>query len=268
MREQAGVTPFPDINEVLSALRERVEEVLGTHLLGLYVVGSLAVGDFDPVRSDLDFIVVTQTDIGTAHVQALQEMHAQFAEEPSPWAQRLEVIYAPQAALRVEYRPLPGHVPQLEKGTALFTAPLEDGWVFGCWTLRERGLTVCGPPPERLGVVTAQRAMAEAVRAVAAQWLHDAAHDPTWLGWLREREHRLFVVQTLCRMLYSLETGEVTSKPHALSWGKQVLGKPWSALVAQAVRGQPEHLDDETVAAMLDFIRYTLETGQRRLSGG
>lgn len=257
------LTPFPDINEALAALESKIRGVLEQNLLGVYVVGSLALGDFDPAHSDIDIIVVTGEGLPASRVDALKTLHQHFASEPSPWARKLEVVYAPRAALRVPFKPLPGHVPQLEKGTELFIGPLEDGWVFQCWTLRERGLVVSGPDTSALAIVTPRAAMAEAVRAVAAQWLDDVEHDPTWLPWLRERENHGFVVQTLCRLLYSLKTGEVTSKPHALAWGAQTLGEPWASLVT--TMGKTGELEDETVAATLAFIRYTYEAGRREL---
>lgn len=248
-------------------MQKDIEAVVDRNLLGIYVVGSLAVGDFNPLSSDIDLIVVMHEDIGLSQFQALQEVHARVAKGSSPWAQKLEIVYAPEAALRVEYRPLPEPVPQLEKGTALFSAPLEEGWVFQCWTLRERGLAVCGPSPDQLDILTEPRAMAEAVRAVAAQWCDDVENDPTWLGWLLEPGNHRFVIQTLCRLLYSLQTGEVTSKPMALAWGERALGEPWATLVAKTARGHSEPLDDETLETTLAFIRYTDEAGQRRLEG-
>ena len=194
-------------------------------------------------------------------------MHEGLAAEPSPWARKLELVYAPRAALQVPFKPLVGDVPQLEKGTALFTTPLEAGWVFPCWTLRERGVLVYGPPLDELGILTPPEAMADAVRAVAAQWLDNAEHDPTWLPWLREKGSHAFVVQTLCRLLYSLTTGEVASKPHALTWAVRTLPEPWAGFVRQTVEGQSEVLGDEMLRATLELIRYTQEAGKRVLEG-
>jgi len=52
-------TPYPDVNIVLHVLLKNVQTVLGNHFIGMYVYGSLASGDFDPQRSDIDFLVVT-----------------------------------------------------------------------------------------------------------------------------------------------------------------------------------------------------------------
>jgi predicted nucleotidyltransferase len=46
-------TPYPDVNEILSLLFSRAQEVLGDQLLGMYLHGSLANGGFDQA-SDID----------------------------------------------------------------------------------------------------------------------------------------------------------------------------------------------------------------------
>ena len=55
-------TPYPDVNAVLHALLSDAQTILGNHLVGLYLYGSLASGDFDPGRSDIDFVVVVVAD--------------------------------------------------------------------------------------------------------------------------------------------------------------------------------------------------------------
>ena len=50
-----------------------------------------------------------------------------------------------------------------------------------------------------------------------------------------------YAVTTLCRMLYTLESGEVTSKPASLEWARDTLSPVWHDLIQQV-------LDDRSVA--------------------
>ena len=52
-------TPYPEINCVLEELLSRVRAILGRRFVGMYLDGSLAIGDFEADKSDLDFVVVT-----------------------------------------------------------------------------------------------------------------------------------------------------------------------------------------------------------------
>ena len=79
------------------------------------------------------------------------------------------------------------------------------------------------PNPGRLSAPIESWDMAVAVVTIASEWLDAAHHDPTWLVWLGQRQHHAFVIQTLCRLLYSLATTEVTSKLHAIQWAQHTL---------------------------------------------
>jgi streptomycin 3"-adenylyltransferase len=48
----------PEITAVLHMLLSNVQSILADRLIGMYVHGSLACGDFNPQRSDIDFLVV------------------------------------------------------------------------------------------------------------------------------------------------------------------------------------------------------------------
>ena len=47
-------TPYPAINTVLTEWAEGLKRLLGEKIVGLYLSGSLAYGDFVPDRSDID----------------------------------------------------------------------------------------------------------------------------------------------------------------------------------------------------------------------
>lgn len=264
MREPFSPTPFADVNVVLDHFLARIHALLGSHFYGMYLVGSLALGDFDPRSSDIDFVVVTDTDIGDDLFDSLQNIHAQFAASSSPWADKIEAIYIPYSALR-HAAPNAAPYPQIEKGTPLFKAPLESGWVFQCSTLRDRGVVVAGPDPRTLIDPIHPQAMHSAAAEIAGLWLEQAENDPTWLPWLRQRDAQTFVILTLCRLLYSLATGSVASKPRAAEWAQQELGEPWATLIERTLAKQHEagniaqSEEDETLA----FIHFTLEQSNR-----
>jgi hypothetical protein len=260
MSEPFSPTPFDNINAILGHFLARIQALLGSRFQGMYLVGSLALGDFDPRSSDIDFVVVTDGDITDDLFDELQDMHAQFAASSSPWASRIEAIYVPYSALR-RAAPDAWHCPQIEKGTRLFQAPLESGWVFQCITIRDRGVVVAGPAPRALVGSIHPQAMRAAAAEIAGLWLEQAATDPTWLPWLRQRDAQTFVILTLCRLLYSLATGSVASKPRAAQWAQKELGQPWPTVIERTLARQPDagNIEQSEEEQTLDFIRFTLE---------
>src|SRR5687768_17114395 len=71
-------TPHPEVNSMLQELLESVGSILGSHLIGMYLDGSLANGDFDQ-DSDIDFVAVTDEDISGDLFLALQAVHERLA---------------------------------------------------------------------------------------------------------------------------------------------------------------------------------------------
>ena len=53
-------TPYPEINAVLHERRSGAQAIRGRQLVGVYLDGSLAIGGFEPDRSDIDFVMVTE----------------------------------------------------------------------------------------------------------------------------------------------------------------------------------------------------------------
>lgn len=258
-------TPFAHVNAVLNDLHAGISSILGSNFVGMYVVGSLALGDFDHNSSDLDLVVVTDTAIRDKHFLDLQEMHARFDDSGSVWAATVEAVYASRNALCANTSKHDQY-PQIEKGTFLFKAPLESGWAFQCHTLRQYALVVSGPDPVTLVDPVDSETMRAAVAEIAGLWLEQARHDPEWVGWVRQRPHQIFVIQTLCRMLFSCATGDVASKPAATQWAQAELGQPWSALIAVSVDGRNVHGDipETTLVDTIAFIEYTVERSQAK----
>ncbi len=148
--QQPTPTPYPDVNAVVHDLLTSLHAILGAQLAGMYLVGSLALGAFDPRESDLDLIIVTVGTLSDETVAALRDLHQRFDHSASAWAARLDAVYLPQEVLR-EPSPTAARYPILYWPELLVLEPLESGW----WpiqrnTLREHGVVVSGPDPRLL----------------------------------------------------------------------------------------------------------------------
>jgi hypothetical protein len=259
MLERPEPTPYADVNDALRDLLTGVQAVLGAHFVGMYLTGSLALGDFHPRTSDSDFVVVTTGTLSDDLVGALRDLHARFDTGGSPWAGKVEAVYIPREALR-EAAPTGAQYPQVEKGRLLFVDQLESGWIFQCYILREHGVALDGPDPRTLIDPVDRDAMRRAATPIAVIWQALAHLDPAWLAWLRERGNQAFVALTLCRLLYTLDSGAVASKPAAARWAQKVLGGRWAGLLARSLAGQHASAatPDSDVADTVALIAYTV----------
>src|SRR4051812_17819623 len=92
------------VGEILEALVAGVREALGDNLVGMYVKGSLATGDFDPETSDVDFFAVTERPLSEAEYERLRELHGRLAGSANRYGRELEGPYLYKEAAR-RYRP-------------------------------------------------------------------------------------------------------------------------------------------------------------------
>jgi hypothetical protein len=90
MYMNSNPTPYDDVNAALRYFLKNTQAILGQHFRGMYLLGSLALGDFASNRSDVDFVIVTDEDASDEQLIALQTLHADFNASDSPWAKEIE----------------------------------------------------------------------------------------------------------------------------------------------------------------------------------
>jgi len=264
MSEPPHPTPYAGVNATLRDFLAGAQTILEDHFVGMYLYGSLALGAFDPHGSDIDFVVVTDAELSDELFVALQDLHARFDASGSPWAAKIEAAYIPRGALR-PHASTAARYPQIEKGGTLMMDHLESGWAVQCYTLREHGVVVAGPNPRTLIDPIDPRTMRRAAAVHAGVWVEQARHDPEWLAWVRHRENQAFVVLTLCRMLYTLDSGAVASKPRAARWARKSVDKRWAGLIQRSLAGQHDsgEAPDSDVRDTVALIEYTVARSQQ-----
>lgn len=256
------LTPYADVDAVLRDFLARIRMILGAHFRGMYLDGSLALGDFDPQSSDIDFVVTTDAQLSERLFVALRDMHARFNAGASPWATEVEALYLPQAVLR-RGAPAPPWVPRIERGVTatLVKEQLGSSWIIHWYVVREHGVIVAGPDPRPLIDPITPEDLRRVMAALTQSWLEPARLDRVAL---QQRGSQVYTVRTLCRMLYTVLHGTVVSKPVAVRWAHQTLDERWAALIERAVtwRKDPGCQDtpsSQEISDTLSLMEYTLE---------
>src|SRR5262245_2582963 len=94
------VTPYPAINAVLSEWAEGLKHLLGKKIVGLYLSGSLAYGDFVPERSDIDLQAVVRSPLTEDELRSVQRLHREIERRCPHWADRIDCSYVPLELMR------------------------------------------------------------------------------------------------------------------------------------------------------------------------
>jgi predicted nucleotidyltransferase len=253
-------TPYPELNAVLRELVAGVGTVLGERFTAAYLLGSFAIGDFD-ADSDVDFLVAIEHEVPADRLGALRDLHRRIHALDSHWAKRLDGSYVPEHILR---RRDPTRTPllYLDNGSRELVASDHCNTLVVRWMARERGIRLAGPEPASLIDPVPVDDLREEVAALMRGWAAEIRADPERMD---NRWYQPYAVLSYCRMLYTIQTGTIASKPAAASWAQGALDGRWSGLIQRALDERPDpsrkvrqRADPEDFERTLAFLDYAL----------
>jgi predicted nucleotidyltransferase len=245
-----------DVSTLLDAFVAGVREALADNLLGVYLRGSLAIGDFDPETSDVDVLAVTRRRVSDGEFEALREMHDRLRALPNRYAAGLEVAYINAAAAK-KFKTGQRH-PNITSHDPFRWERLESNYVLDLWMAGEQSCALYGFDPRAVfGPITADELRAAAFQRLR-EWARWAAAVPDEdAEWLNERGHQAYVVETICRALLTAESGGVPTKRRAVEWACRTLPEEWRGLVEWSQQHRVDDAMDETmVPEVVRFIEW------------
>jgi predicted nucleotidyltransferase len=260
-------TPYTELNAVLHELVACVTQTLGDNLIGAYLQGSFAVGDFDQ-HSDVDFVIAVRDERSEAEVAELQRVHARIYGLESEWARHLEGSYFPGAILRSGERcgePLW----YLDHGSKRLIRSDHCNTLVVRSVVRERGITLAGPNPTTLVNPISVTALRAEISNTMRTWANEIfEHQERY----RNRFYQGYIVLNYSRMLHDLVRGRPGSKREGAAWAKATLGTDWSALIDRAWTRRPnpavavrEPADPVDFEATLRFVKAVLGESEEHM---
>ena len=259
-------TLYPELNAILNELATAVQTILKENLVGLYLQGSFATGDFDE-HSDVDFLAIIQHELTEVELAKLQAMHKRIFALPIPWAQHLEGSYLPLAMLN-RYDPQQDRPFYIDNGSQVLVRSDHDNtWVVR-WTVREHGIPLVGSPPTAVIPSIPPAALHNEVVKTMHDWGDEIISGRYSID---NRWAQPFAALSYGRMLHTLSTGQIHSKPAAVSWAETNLDGRWSRLLQRAwaerpFPGQKIHqlAEPNELQETLDFIQFAINIGERK----
>jgi hypothetical protein len=247
--------PYPEVNETLRLLLAGVQSVLGSRLVGLYLGGSLAAGDFTPHRSDIDFLAVTDGPLSPATQAGLAAMHVRLAAGGLEWARKMEGSYVPASALR-RYNPQDARFPALRSDGSFAVDGHGPDWIIQCHVLREKGIALCGPHIQSLIDPVEPDELRQATAGTLREWWAPVLDVDQ--ARLESAEYRAYAVLTMCRGLYTLAHGAVASKTAAARWAQSGPARPWTEIIEHALAWR-EGMPMDPLPGILELVALTLK---------
>jgi predicted nucleotidyltransferase len=233
--ESAPLRVLPAAAElIVDTVRDAITATTGPDLVGLYLYGSLATGDFDERISDIDLLAVLSIEISPELAARLERVHDQLAEDNPSWRGRIEVVYVSALGL-ANLRVVPPRIHVISSGEPFHVISASTDWIITWYPARHNGIAVVGPRATEVVPVTSFDEYANAVRNHMRRF-RERIPDDAALG------TQAYAVLTVCRGLYTCMHGEPVSKLRAAAWAQRQL-PGWAWLIRDAVAWREHQWD-------------------------
>jgi predicted nucleotidyltransferase len=210
-----------ETREQINQLSSSFARLLAEQLIGIYLHGSLAMGSFNPHRSDLDLLVVTTDPMSLTIKREIAETLLRLSQQPHP----VEISFLAQDQLRPWRYPTPFDLHYSEAWRDRCTHELVSG-AWQAWNraehhdpdlaahftvLNARGICLRGEPVE----VIFPPVPADDYRASLAMDIHESldaiASNP------------VYTILNCCRTYAYLRGGHIFSKEEGGRWALGML---------------------------------------------
>lgn len=268
----------PDRGDIVRRLIEvflrAVDAAMPGLVKGFYLIDSVALEDYRPGQSDIDFIATTRARPDPAELVALRGVHTRLQRHhPQPY---FDGCYVTRAELRRDPALAIGALDAHEGRITVGTGGLDPV----TWhTLACHGVVLRGPDPTALGVWTDPDALAAWTRGnLESYWRRWRARSARWSSphglSARGNWAPVWGVPGVSRLHYTLATGAITSKTGAGRYALTAFAPRWHRLVRECLRlrrrGAGPSLYRTPLARrreVLDYITMVLDDAGARTRG-
>ncbi|WP_050515277.1 nucleotidyltransferase domain-containing protein [Streptomyces rimosus] len=230
-------TVHPSVEAVAHGFLSHADRLCPGLVEGLYLTGSVALGDYRPGRSDIDYVAVAGHLPSEADLAALKEAHAATrARHRRPYFDGVLVSWSDLAGSSAD---CPGaartHMGRFDTGGGFEVNPVT--WAV----LARHAVPVRGPAPGEFEVAVDKAALREwtlgNLNSYWRRWRIAHGKPLSVRGvWALGGLATAWGVLGVTRLHYTLATGEITSKGGAGHYALRTFGADWHPVLQEALR--------------------------------
>jgi predicted nucleotidyltransferase len=220
-----------EIFEFISHYKNMLLENCSDKIIGIYLFGSLAYGGFDKGRSDIDIVVITKTLLKGFELDTVKNIHKKLEAINQKWSKRFEASYTSIDMLKEinppkDPRPYYGEIFYDE-------ATYGNEWLINNYLLYNYGITIYGPEFKTLinKPINIKEVQEACIKDFYKEW-KPKINDNEWLS---NSHYQSYIVLNICRILYTINRMELTSKQKSCEWVKNNYTE-WKELIEEAER--------------------------------
>jgi predicted nucleotidyltransferase len=233
MRQYTWANCSKVIQSEVNTLRTELQRLLDHNLFGIYLHGSLALGDFHPSRSDIDMVVLTGQSMNLEVKRATMVCLLRISKMPCP----LDIRFLVERDLFPFQHPLPCDLSYSETRREQYQQDLRGGnWKHWNEVMQhDPDLTLFLTVLRHHGICLSGKPLVEAFPSVPE---HDFREEVV-KNFQAAREHPLqdlvsFVLNA-CRVVAYLHHSTILSKDAGGIWGLGHLPEQYHPLIHQAL---------------------------------
>lgn len=217
------------VQPLIDRLVTGVCAILADNLVGIYLHGSLAMGEFNPRLSDVDFLVLAYAPLDLAAKQALVSLTLDLAPDAPPKGIEYSVVLLRHTQhflypTPFEFHASPYWYERLKSGEVDLMAERDDPDLAAHFTItKARGVCLYGEPIADVFGDVPEAAYWSSIYGDAESILDNISADP------------VYGVLNLCRVLAYQRDRKITSKREGGQWGLENLDPRFHPLIRQAL---------------------------------
>ncbi|CAM3164990.1 aminoglycoside adenylyltransferase domain-containing protein [Paenibacillus lupini] len=244
-----------NIDTYLAKMVTTFQKVLQDNLSGIYLHGSLAMGCFNPDKSDLDLLIVVNNRLSKDEQKAMTE-HVLLLHDERPSGGGIELSVVLETYIRSFVYPTPFeyhysdyHRERYQSDPDYLCGGFEDPDLAAhCTVIYHRGITLYGSPIRDLFQPVERK-----------YYVHSILND---IGDASKEivDQPVYYCLNLCRVLLYLQEGTVSSKLEGGEWGLRTLPSKFHSMINKCLeayigRGKEKKLEFDN-KQLVEFAEY------------
>lgn len=232
-------------------LKEDLQTLLGTNLIGLYLHGSLAMGSFNLDSSDLDLLVVTAVKIPVEIKRQIAELLLQSSMAPRP----IEISFLVEQEMHPFQHPLPFDLHYSESWREKYERALANReWIT--WNdaiQKDHDLAVHLAVTLNRGICLFGKPAKQTFPSIPTQYYQASIIGDFKDAYTNRASMPVYFVLNACRVYAFQLEGNILSKDEGGLWGLRLLPAEYHHIIQQALdlyRGN--HINEQFDEIALD----------------